>query len=159
MASREGAAQGDGSCVRVMAFMAAFPPLPGIPTAPQTGIDPRQRRTREILGNLQEAIGLENKGAPVRGYHASAVNVGKLQATLERCLRRFSEPVIEARWGEIHVWVVDFLGVWVQRRKEIGVERHGAALHVRLKTQDDFGYYEYAFDVFPHRDADEGSAE
>jgi hypothetical protein len=132
--------------------MALFPPLPAIPTAPQTGVDPRQTRTRKIVANINQAIGSQGAVVPVRGYHAAAVNVGVVQAALEKCLSRFSELLLEARWEEIRTWTSDFLSVWVQRCKELVIERHGSALHIKITAQDDLGYYQYAFDVFPHRE-------
>jgi hypothetical protein len=131
--------------------MPAFPPLPAISTAPQTGADPRQSRARAIIGNVHNALGASAPAIAVRGYHAAAVNVGEIQGKLETCLKRFDEAKLESRWDEILAWTSDFLRVWVQRCKEMRIERHGPALHVCVTAQDDLGYYTYHFDVFPAR--------
>jgi hypothetical protein len=41
----------------------------------------------------------------------------------------------------------------VQRCKRMRIERHQTGVRIELETQDDHGYYEYRFDVFPRRGA------
>jgi hypothetical protein len=85
------------------------------------------------------------------GYHASAVDVGRLQAALERGLARFDKSQIEARWDEIFEWIRGVARSWVQRCKHMRIERRQDGIRIELETQDDLGYYEYGFDVFPRR--------
>ena len=85
------------------------------------------------------------------GFPASAVDLGRLQETAEHALRHFTEERLARRWDEVFDWVRRFLARWVQRRKALQIKRHGAAIHVELTTQDDLGYYKYAFDIFPER--------
>ena len=87
------------------------------------------------------------------GFYASAVNAGKLQATLERGLSRFSIEQRDARWKDkIFPWILRVLATWVQRRKHVAIERVDDGIHIELETQDDLGYYRYMFDVFPLRE-------
>lgn len=85
------------------------------------------------------------------GFHASAVDLGRLQSTLQRGLTRFDQVQLEARWEEIFDWIRRVLRSWVQRCKSMRIERHDDAIYIELETQDDRGYYSYAFDVFPRR--------
>ena len=85
------------------------------------------------------------------GFPASAVDIGKLQAALERGLTRFDQAQLEARWSEIFQWIASVIGAWVQRRKELKIERRETGIRIELMTQDDLGYYRYGFDVFPRR--------
>ena len=85
------------------------------------------------------------------GYYASALDVGRLQAALEQGLGRFDDGQVEARWDEIFDWIRRVVRSWVQRCKQMRLERREAGIRVELETQDDLGYYEYGFDVFPRR--------
>jgi hypothetical protein len=85
------------------------------------------------------------------GFHASAVDVGRLQAALEDGLRRFDDAQLESRWHEIFDWICRVARSWVQRGKQVRIERRQAGIHLHLETQDDLGYYKYEFDVFPRR--------
>jgi hypothetical protein len=91
------------------------------------------------------------------GLHASAVDLGRLQEIAERALRHFTRDRLEERWDDVFDWLRRFLGRWVQRRKELKIERHDAGIHIDLVTQDDYGYYRYSFDVFPERGAGTGT--
>jgi hypothetical protein len=85
------------------------------------------------------------------GFYASAVDVGRLQTALERGLARFDEGQLEERWDELFDWIQRVARSWVQRCKRMRIERCPKGIRVELETQDDFGYYEYGFDVFPRR--------
>jgi hypothetical protein len=85
------------------------------------------------------------------GFHASAVDVGRLQVALERGLARFDDAQLETRWDEVFNWIRRVVRAWVQRSKRMRIERRQAGIRIELETQDDFGYYEYGFDVFPRR--------
>jgi hypothetical protein len=128
-----------------------FPPLAQIPAGPKLGVDPRQNRTRRILNNIGDAMGASPGPVPVRGYFASAVDVGAVQAALEQGLARFNEERLASRWEEIFGWIADFLRAWIQRCKEMMIERRGPAVRIEIVTQDDLGYYNYGFDIFPAR--------
>lgn len=39
----------------------------------------------------------------------------------------------------------------MQRHKKMKPSRFATGIRVELQTQDDLGYYDYAFDVFPCR--------
>ncbi len=85
------------------------------------------------------------------GFYASAVDIGRLQAALEHGLARFDETQIETRWDEIFGWIGRVARTWVQRCKRMRIERRQMGIRIELETQDDLGYYEYGFDVFPGR--------
>jgi hypothetical protein len=87
----------------------------------------------------------------VEGFPASGVNPGVLQQTMERGLRRFTGELMTERWDDIFDWSLRFLHRWVQRTKRIKLERFESGIRIELQTQDDLGYYDYAFDVFPER--------
>jgi len=87
----------------------------------------------------------------VEGFPASAVNVGQLQEAIERGLRRFTGENLVARWDDVFGWLLRVLRSWVQRSKHIKIKRVEQAIRIEIRTQDDLGYYEYAFDVFPDR--------
>ena len=74
-----------------------------------------------------------------------------LQQMMERNLRRFTGELMKERWDDIFDWSLRFLRRWVQRTKRIKLERFESGIRIELQTQDDLGYYDYAFDVFPER--------
>ena len=135
--------------------MAQFPPIPRVPDAPRFPPDARQTRSARIIGNIAEQIaqtGMEVAGPNlVSGYHASAVNLGQLQQTLEHGLSRFDHERLTARWAEVLGWINEILVTWIQRPKETCVELKEKGIRIELTSQDDLGYYDYAFDVFPTR--------
>lgn len=108
-----------------------------------------------MIGELQSSTGAPFAGPNfATGFWASAVDLGRLQDILERGLRRFDLASLERRWPEVEPWMYDVLRGWVQRRKVVRIERRELGVRVELTTQDDRGYYDYAFDVFPGRAAD-----
>ena len=59
---------------------------------------------------------------------------------------------LKERWTEdIRDWMHALLRTWVQRCKRRSLRYRGNGVHVVLETQDDHGYYQYEFDVFPGR--------
>ena len=130
----------------------AFPPLPRVPRPPDAAADPRQAGARHVIGQLQSSADLLASGPNfATGFWASAVDLGRLQDVLERGLRRFDPASVERRWPEVERWMHDALRSWVQRRKVVRIERRERGIRVEFTTQDDRGYYDYAFDVFPGR--------
>ncbi len=132
----------------------AFPPLPRVPAPPVLPSDTRQTQAAHIIGVVAKAAQstMEVSGPNlVRGFHASAVDLGQLQHTLERGLGRFDDAQIESRWSEVFDWIRRVLRAWVQRCKQMKIERAERGIRIELETQDDLGYYHYAFDVFPSR--------
>jgi hypothetical protein len=138
-----------------------FPPLPPQPEPPHAGADPRQSNLQRITANL---AGLLGDGMQLgttnttHGFHAAAVDLGRLKAALEEGLRRFDIASLHARWEvDIRDWAAELLPRWVQRLKEASFDLRDNGVHVRLRTQDDLGYYDYAFDIFPGRRPRAGS--
>ena len=128
----------------------AFPPLPRIPSPPLLPRDPRQRRASQILGTIASIsqTNMEVAGPNlVRGFHASAVDLGRLQDALRRGVRRFDDAQLESRWPDVLAWLRRVVAQWVQRYKLLKIERHAGGVHIELETQDDHGYYRYEFDV------------
>jgi hypothetical protein len=129
-----------------------FPPLPPVPRAPRFPVDARQARTTRILRGLAGvAEGSMRLAGPnfTTGFHASAVDLGRLQAALSRGVARLDGAQVEARWDEVFGWMMRVLRAWVQRYKSVHIQRGEAGIRVELETQDDHGYYSYGFDVFP----------
>jgi hypothetical protein len=128
--------------------------MPRLPPPPRFPPDARQAGAERILGSIARLAATTMGVAGPRfthGFPASAVDLGRLQTALERGLKRFDAAQVEARWQEIFRWIVLVIGAWVQRYKELKIERHEQGIRVEMKTQDDLGYYDYAFDVFPRR--------
>ena len=92
------------------------------------------------------------------GYRASAVDIGRLKDAIERGLKSFTITQIREREDEVLRWIYDVLRVWAQRRKTSAITICEAGLRIELQTQDDHGYYDYAFDVFPGRRTARGPA-
>ena len=117
-------------------------------------IDPRQANTKRIIGAIvamaKDTMALAGPNF-VEGFPASAVNVGELQEAMERGLHRFTGANLVDRWDDVFAWLVRVLRSWVQRPKQIKVKRVEQAIRIEMQTQDDLGYYDYAFDVFPDR--------
>ena len=129
-----------------------FPPLPPIPRAPRLPLDARQAGTTRILGALTRmAEGTMRLAGPnfTTGFHASAVDLGRLQAALTRGVGRLDAAQLEARWDEVFTWMMKVLRAWVQRYKSVKIKRNDLGVRVEIQTQDDHGYYSYGFDVFP----------
>jgi hypothetical protein len=131
-----------------------FPPLPRPPKAPRLPADPRQSSSAHTIGAIagiaESEMHVSGPNLPT-GFYASGVDVGRLQTALEHGLARFDETQLETRWDEIFDWIRRVARTWVQRCKQMRIERRQAGIRIELETQDDLGYYEYGFDVFPRR--------
>lgn len=79
------------------------------------------------------------------------MDVGRLQIVMERGLARFGPKTLDTRWAELHGWLASVIRAWAQRTKRMRIEKKREGIRIELITQDDRGYYEYAFDVFPNR--------
>lgn len=133
-----------------------FPPIPKLPKPPQFAADPRQSSSAHVIGAIANiARGTMHVSGPnlSTGFHASAVELGRLQSVLERGLARFDDGQLEARWNEVFDWIRRVARSWVQRCKKMHIERRELGIRIELETQDDLGHYEYGFDVFPRRKA------
>jgi hypothetical protein len=132
-----------------------FPPLPPIPSPP-AGADPDQRQTtfRHVIAGLSEHLFhndyASSTASTAYGYRASAVDLGALQKILGEGLGRFSMEQVRQRWDDdVLRWVCAGIRTWVQRCKEMHFELADNGIHISMQTQDDHGYYQYEFDVFP----------
>ena len=86
------------------------------------------------------------------GFRASAVDVGRVKAIVEAGIAAFDMHQVKARWKrDVRAWMVGTVRAWVQRCKLIRLRPREAGIRVELQTQDDEGYYDYGFDVFPRR--------
>ena len=142
----------DAAVAKAAGRVVSFPPLPRIPAPPVLPDDPRQRRAGHILGKIAVVAqaSMEVAGPNlVRGFHASAVDLGRLQDALRRGLSRFDSAQLEARWSEVFGWLRRVITGWVQRCKHLKIERLAGGIHIEIHTQDDHGYYRYEFDVIP----------
>jgi hypothetical protein len=132
-----------------------IPRLPRIPTAPRCGGSNRQETFERIAEGLERAVETEMRVAVAstrRGFPAASVDLGRLQGELEAGLEHFDMKLVRQRWKEdVSSWMVRLLMSWVQRVKMIRFRRGKEGIHIRLETQDDWGYYLYEFDVFPSR--------
>ncbi len=129
-----------------------FPPLPRIPTPPRFPPDPRQQQTSRIIGNIARAVEHEMKIAGpnlVQGFPASGVDLGRLKDALESGVQRLDAEQVAERWDEVFEWIRRVIAAWVQRYKTLKIERLEGGIRIEMETQDDHGYYDYAFDVFP----------
>jgi hypothetical protein len=139
---------------KALAPLARFPPLARIPAPPRFPPDPRQKRTQKILGGIARVVESEMMIAGpnlVQGFPASGVDLGRLKSALERGIKHFDIRQLQERWDEVHAWMCRAIGTWVQRHKRLKIELADSGIRVEIKTQDDHGYYVYAFDVFPGR--------
>src|SRR6266849_6598215 len=130
-----------------MAEIAKFPPLPPRPEPISLPLDERQRTLRQIAGRLTEQID-EEAGVRVtntaRGYYASAVDLGALQAILAKAIERFNMAEVSNRWSDdVFSWFRQSLISCVQRCKEINFNVGERGIRINLETQDDHGYYRY----------------
>ena len=139
---------------------AAEPPPPTrnvlgpVPEAPRYD-DPRQDLGRRTLGKGTAQQGRRKSGVSYNlttGMAASAVNPGKLQGLLEEMVADFEVAELTNRWRvDVHDGMQDALLEWVQRLDAFELVLHDSGVSVSLQTQDDYGYYQYGFDVFPGR--------
>ena len=130
-----------------------FPPLPPRPEPPRLPPDERQAVFRLIAGAIVDGAG-EGLGVgvanTVSGFPASAVDVGRLKTALESGLAGFSMDLVRQRWdGDVAHGLGRTVLSWVQRCKSLRLDKRDNGVRVEIETQDDLGYYTYAFDVFP----------
>jgi len=138
------------------ANVARFPPLPRVPSPPRFPPDARQQQTSRVLGNIARAVQSEMVLAGpnlIKGFPASGVDLGRLKDALERGVQRLNAEQVADRWDEFQGWMRRVIAAWVQRYKMLKFKRFESGIRVEMQTQDDYGYYEYAFDVFPKRQA------
>lgn len=129
--------------------------LPSVPPPPSFGPDPRQEIFYRTVGHLSaefQGKGEIHVASTATGYPASAVDLGRLQAEIERALAGLTPDEIRARWSaEVLPWLAEFTRNWIQRRKTLQAEIRERGIALTIETQDDSGHYTYAFDVFPGR--------
>ena len=92
-----------------------FPPLPPIPAAPSSRLDVRQKRFQEFIGRFAGAVGDRRTVATINsvsGFHASAVDVGKLKTALERGIASFDMRQVRMRWNEVFAWMRNTIREW-----------------------------------------------
>ena len=133
-----------------------LPRLPGVPSPPSLGRDPRQQQFIDIVGALDDAT--KEAGVSlasidiVSGFHAARVDLADLKAALETCIAEFTMDQLRTRWeDDVCALMQQVIGSWVQRRKEVRLRLRDNGIRVEMQTQDDMGYYNYGFDVFPGR--------
>jgi hypothetical protein len=148
----------------IMSDVARFPPLPPMPDPPTGLVDERQQAFGAFSSRIGEALDGESAQVGVinvvTGYPAAAVNLGELQEVLEAALQRFDMKEVRDRWDDdVFVWLRRVLLAWVQRCKFIHFDLESErGIHIQLQTQDDRGYYQYEFDIFPGRQEAAGIA-
>lgn len=75
------------------------------------------------------------------------MDLGRVQLALAPVLARLDAAQTEARWPEVFEWIRAVLAAWIQRIKRMKIVRFANGVRIELQTQDDFGYYDYRFDV------------
>lgn len=137
--------------------VALFPPLPPRPEPPRFPPDQRQAAFHGITGRLAEQItgavaddfGFATANT-VTGFPASAVDLGRLREALESGIAAFDSALVHERWDiDVSRWLRATVLRWIQRCKSIRLDKRERGIRVEIETQDDHGYYQYAFDVFP----------
>ena len=139
-----------------MTTVVRFPPLPPMPAPPLASPDPRQETFHRIVGNLQGQLGAGTTVAANTdsGYRASAVDLGHLQEILGDAIRLFDMKAVNDRWeDDLGEWFRRTVVAWIQRLKSADFSIKDNGIHVTMETQDDRGYYQYEFDVFPGKRA------
>jgi hypothetical protein len=119
-----------------------FPPLPRAPRPPRLPPDPRQRQASHIIGAIAGAArrSMRLVGPDfASGFHASSVDMGRLQAALARGVAGLDMRQVDSRWDEVREWMLGVLRTWVQRYKKLHIERRESGVRVELETQDDQG--------------------
>lgn len=128
------------------------------PDAPRTD-DPRQLQSRRTLGNTSAGMGRRSAGPRPNldtGFAAASVDLGRLQTILEDVLANLTAEAVVARWAnELEDTLQAIILEWVQRVGKLELSTHESGLRVHIETQDDFGYYQYAFDVFPGKNLED----
>ena len=132
-----------------------FPPLPPRPEPPRLPPDERQAaflRIASVIADVADdgfQVGVANT---VSGFPASAVDVRRLKAALESGIADFTMDLVRQRWdGDVAHWLRRTALSWVQRCKSLRLDKREKGVRVEIETQDDLGYYTYAFDVLPGR--------
>jgi hypothetical protein len=70
-------------------------------------------------------------------------------------LADFEVEELNSRWQvDVHNFLQEVLLDWVQRLDAFELVLHESGVSISLQTQDDYGYYQYGFDVFPGRGVD-----
>jgi hypothetical protein len=117
--------------------------------------DPRQDLGRRTLGKGTAQLGRRSGSVMYNlttGMAASAVNLAQLQSLLEGVIVKFEVAELTARWdNDIQAALQDVVLEWVQRVDAFDMQIHESGVSVSIQTQDDYGYYQYGFDVFPGR--------
>jgi len=120
--------------------------------------DPRQDMGRRTLGRGTVQQG--RRGGTVmynltHGMAAARVDLARLQELLEGIMADLTVAEMTARWDDdVREALQDALLEWVQRVDAFELEAHESGARVSIQTQDDFGYYQFAFDAFPGRGLD-----
>ena len=131
--------------------------LQSAPAAPPLQ-DPRQDIGRRTLGRGTVQQGRRGSGVMynlTHGMAAASVDLARLQEILEGIMAELSVTEMSARWDDdVRETLQDTLLEWVQRVDLFEMEVHESGARVSVQTQDDFGYYQYSFDVFPGRAVD-----
>lgn len=111
--------------------------------------DPRQQKFGQVLGDmlLENAASEEPEELAITnmtGFPASCVDLGWLQLKIKEFALKNPMPV-KTLAGIVEGELWDIL----QRAKRVRVrpERKARALNIDFMTKDDFGRYEYGFDV------------
>jgi hypothetical protein len=86
---------------------------------------------------------------------AASVDLARIQEILEGIMAQLSVAEMTARWDDdVREALQNALLEWIQRVDLFEMEVHESGARVSVQTQDDFGYYQYAFDAFPGRASD-----
>lgn len=138
-----------------MSDVVPFPPLPPIPIRPVGPADARQQTFHRIIGGITDELLDHGEVGTINtatGFRASAVDLGALQEMMEDGLAHFDMARVRERWEtDVRAWLIEMLRSWVQRCKFMHFDPAENGIHIQIQTQDDRGYYEYEFDVFPGR--------
>lgn len=94
-----------------------------------------------------ESQGVDGHPAPY--FRPTAACIG----ALERGVQRLDAHQVAERWDEVRAWMRRVIATWVQRYKMLNIKRLESGIRVEIESQDDYGYYNYGFDVFPKREA------
>jgi len=117
--------------------------------------DPRQDVGRRTISRGTAQQGRRGNGVAynlTHGMGAASVNLARLQELLEGIMSALTVAEMGARWeDDVRESLQDALLEWVQRVDAFELEAHESGARVSFQTQDDFGYYQYAFDAFPGR--------
>ena len=80
------------------------------------------------------------------------MNLARLQGLLEGVIVNFEMAELSDRWDDdVQAALQDVVLEWVQRVDAFDMQLHESGVSISLQTQDDYGYYQYGFDVFPGR--------